>query len=521
MSTQDYRGLVEVPASRNPDAVMREIPGDPGKLPDLVRAAGKRTLDGLMPKANRGIFYLDDFGRNGMPFDHLLMPLETGEVTLQEMHGDPGITKEQLDFIPMLSINPEILERTRKQGGFDALEQRMLFVPVPLERRYKIESKILEPIMNRAKARGKEITPDTLDAFALWVTMTRLFPTHKNYAAYRESGKDNKDFASALNKLTPLGKALLYQGEAVPGLCTEERQALDENLKAIAGEHNQSLGETEFTLYEGGVGLSSHGAMNILKQVTGRRGTEPISFLDMFEVIARFADNKPLYEAKLAQILKEKNKNIQFPTGLELLREVEDYQRQKFMGQLKDALGMYQNPSVYIERIQRYSDHIAALQDRKSVPPRSQVDGDPKPDLSLIRSFENMVHSDRRLTDRERTAYRSTFLTRATEWEPDQPEAENISRIYKDELTQFRILDEQQNQQYLTEFRNNVTNLLKNQQALEHLKGQPATARLENALNSLKALGYSPEALPKILDWALENRYVADQVGAHSCGVNP
>jgi len=48
--------------------------------------------------------------------------------------------------------------------------------------------------------------------------------------------------------------------------------------------------------------------------------------------------------------------------------------------------------------------------------------------------------------------------------------------------------------------------LLKNPQALEHLKGQPATARLENALNCLKALAYSPETWPKILGWALENR---------------
>ena len=60
--------------------------------------------------------------------------------------------------------------------------------------------------------------------------------------------------------------------------------------------------------------------------------------------------------------------------------------------------------------------------------------------------------------------------------------------------------------QYLTEFRNNVKILLKNPQALEHLKGQPATARLENALNCLKALAYSPETWPKILGWALENR---------------
>lgn len=513
MSAQDYRGLVEVPASRNPDAVMREIPGEHplAKAPDLVKSVGKRTLEGLMPRAHRGIFYMDDFGRNGMPYDHLLMPLETGEVTIQEMHG-PGITKEQLDFVPMLSINPEVLERTKQHGNFDALEQRMLFVPVPFERRYKVESQVMAPIINHAKSRGKTIAPDTLESFALWVTMSRMFPVDKNYQPYKEIGKNNKDFASAISKLTPLGKALLYQGEPVPGLCADEQAALDENLKTIAGEHTQSLGETEFTLYEGGVGLSNRAAMNVLKRVTARPDNEPISFLDMFEAIARYAGNKPQYELKRSQILKEKGKTIPFPSGLELLKEVEDFQRQKFMKQLKDALGMYQDASIYAQRIQQYGDHIAAILEGKSVPARSQVDGDPKPSLSLIRSFEQTAHPDKRLTDAERKTYRSDFLARAIEWDSDLPDAENIAQIYQNEMSRLRSKDELENKQYLTEFRNNVKVLLKDPQAFEPQKGLPSTQRLENALTTLGNMGYSPEVLPKILDWALENRYVADQV---------
>lgn len=513
MSAQDYRGLVEVPASRNPDAVMREIPGEHplAKAPDLVKTAGKRSLEGLMPRAHRGIFYMDDFGRNGMPFDHLLMPLETGEVTIQELHG-PGITKELLDFVPLLSVNPEVLERTKQHGNFDALEQRMLFVPVPFERRYKVESQVMAPILNHAKARGKKIAPDTLESFALWVAMSRMFPIDKNYQPYQEISKNNKDFASALSKLTPLGKALLYQGEAVPGLCADEQEALVENLKTIAGEHNQSLGETEFTLYEGGVGMSNRAATNVLKRVTARHDNEPISFLDMFEAIARYAGNKPQYEMKRAQILKDKGKTIPFQSGLELLREVEDFQRQKFMKQLKDALGMYQDPSVYAQRIQQYGDHIAALQEGKAVPPRSQVDGDPKPSRRLILSFEQTAHPDRRLTDSERKAYRTDFLARAIDWDTELPDEENVTQIYQNEMSRLRTKDEQENKQYLTEFRNNVKILLKDPQAFEPQKGLPSTQRLENALKTLGDMGYSPEVLPKILDWALEHRYVADQV---------
>jgi predicted Ser/Thr protein kinase len=505
--------LVEVPASRNPDAVLRETADSSTleKLPELVRSVGKRTLDGLMPRAHRGIFYMDDFGRSGRSNDHLLMPLETGEVTMQEVGGGPGITKELLDFIPMLSVNPEVLEKARKEGNFDALEQRLLFVPVPCERRFKVEAQILEPILNKAKARGKTIIPGTLDAFSQWVILTRMFPVDKDYGPYKELAKENRDFASGLRKLTPLGKALLYQGEQVPGLTLDEQQALDENLKVIANEHTQSLGETEFTLYEGGVGLTNRSAMNILKSIAARPGNEPISFIDIFEAIAHYAQNKPQYEAKRKEILEEREADLEFPSGLELLKEVEDYTREKFMGQLKDALGMYQDPAVYAEQIQKYFNHIEALRDGKSVAPKYQVDADPKPDMAFITSFETII-SGKRLTDSQRKEFRSKFLTQAFNWQSTQSDFDNVNRIYKDEVERLRQKDEEQNKEYLTEFRNNVKILLKTPRAFESQKGLPATQRLEKAITKLGQLGYTAEALPRILDWALDGRYIADQV---------
>lgn len=515
MSNQDYRGLVEVPASQNPEAVLRDTPGESAlsKAPELLRTMGQRTLDGLMPRAHRGVFYMDDFGRNGKPYDHLLMPLETGEVTMQELNGGPGITKEQLDFIPMLSMNPEILEKARASGTFDALEQRMLFVPAPYERRFKVEGDILEPIINRAKSRGKVITPNVLDAFSQWVTLTRMFPVDKNYKPYKELGEDNKDFASGIAKLTPMGKAMLYQGEMLPGLSKEEFHALDDNLKTIANEHTQSLGETEFSLYEGGVGISSRQAVNMLNRLTGRPGHDPISFIDVFEQIADYANNKPQYEVKRAELVKEKGRhNLQFPSSQELLREVEDHTRQNFMVQLKTALNMYQPQSAYINRIQQYAEHIQALHDGRMVAQKYQVDGDSKPNMELINNFETAVHPGVFLRDKTREEYRATFLTRAFDWDPALPETHNVKAIYHDELDKLKEKDEKLNKPYLDEFRNNVKILMKTPKAIASIQGRPSHARMEQALNQLGQLGYPPEVLPKILDWALDGRYIADQV---------
>lgn len=515
LSGQEFRGLVEVPAARNPDAVLRETPASGSRnLPAIVQNIGNRTLDGLMPKAHRGIFYLDDFGRSGAPQDHLLMPVETGEVTLQEAYGGPGITKEKLDFIPMLSVNPEVIERARQNGTFEALEQRMLFVPVPWERRYQVEKQILQPIMNRAEARGKKITPHTLDAFSLWVAMTRMFPVNPGNPIYKTALSENKDFASAIKKLTPLKKALLYQGEALPGVTHEETQALQENLKRIANEHTQSLGETEFSLYEGGLGLSNRSAANLLKQLIAKSDKDTISFIDVFENVAHYAQNAPQFEKRRENLLKERNQNMNFPSALSLLKEVEAYTGQAFMSELKSALGMYEQPEVYTRRIQQYAAHIEAFRDGKAVPEAYRQHEDPNPDRQLIKDFENLMLNGRGTSESQRKDYRNSFLTRAIEWEPTDTEEENVSRIYRDEGARLRKQDEERNQQYLSEFRNTIKVLLKNPKALASQKKLPAQAhtqiRIEKALQQLEEKGYNRESLPRILDWALEKRYISD-----------
>jgi hypothetical protein len=122
------------------------------------------------------------------------------------------------------------------------------------------------------------------------------------------------------------------------------------------------------------------------------------------------------------------------------------------------------------------------------------------------------MHPGKRMMDSERRSYRSSFQARAIDWNPSETEAENVSRIYKNEMARFRAKDEELNKEYLTEFQNNVKILLKTPKAFESQKGLPATQRLEKALAQLGEQGYTTEALPKILDWALSGKYIADQV---------
>ncbi len=512
LSNQEYRGLVEVPSSRNPDAVIRETSGEGGNaLPPSLKAIGRRTLDGFLPRAHRGIFYMDDFGRTGQPMEHLLIPFETGEVTMQEQHGGAAITKEQLDFISMLSVNPEVLDKAKRQGNFEALEQRMLFVPVPWERRYQIEAQILAPILKRAQTKGVATTPEILNAFSLWTTMTRLFPINQEATVYKEAAKDNKQLTAALRKLTPLKKALLYQGENIPDLSMEENRVLKEQLKIIANEHQQSLGETEFTLYEGGLGIPTRSAANILKLIVDKPNQQTVSFIDAFEAIATYAQQSPQYEKKRADLLRTRNKTMEFPTGLALLKEVEDHTRNRFMIQLKSALSMHQSPDVYTQRIQHYASAVEALQTGQSLGSSGNGFQEEKQQLDFVESFETTVMGGKR-SKFFLEAYRNKFLARAKDWNAAVSDSENLKHIYQDEFVQLQKEDETKNHQYLDEFRSNVKVLLKNPKALENQKDLPARKRLNKALEHLQTIGYTPETLPKILDWALEGRYIADQI---------
>ncbi len=514
LSAQDFRGLVEVPASKNPDALLREVPGKSalGNAPERLRSMPQRTIEGLMPRAHRGIFYLDDYGRDGRTYDHLLMPLETNEVILQEVNGGPAISKELLDFIPMLSVNPEILEKKRAEGDFEALEQRMLFVPVPFERRYGIEAQILAPIIQRATAQGKRITPQTLDAFAQWVTLTRLFPSDKTNKTYQDISTSNKAFASGIAKLTPLGKALLYQGEKADNLSSAEFEALDKHLNNIAQEHNHSLGETEFSLYEGGVGLSNRAAANLLKQLTTKTGEAPISFLDSFECIARFIQTKPQYEQKRAEILKNKGRTMQFPSGKALLREVEDHTRALWMRQLRTALGVYQEPAAYVNRIQQYAEHVEALRNGRMVTEPYRIDGDPAPRPDLLETFETAINGDKKMSQAEQTTYRALFSARSIDWDQEQSPSENIQNLYNTELEQLKKADELTHQKILTEFREHLKNLQRAPKSQPYTMAHTTTGRFEEALNQLNDSGYPTETLPRLMDWALKNEYISDAI---------
>jgi serine protein kinase len=92
--------------------------------------------------------------------------------------------------------NPEF-EKLRGDQTMEALRDRTVKIDVPYLLEWRKELAILEAYYGHGRVR-QHIAPHTLEIAALWAVLTRL--------------EDDKD-----HKLTPVQKAKLYDGRAMPG----------------------------------------------------------------------------------------------------------------------------------------------------------------------------------------------------------------------------------------------------------------------------------------------------------------
>ena len=205
---------------------------------------------------------------------------------------------------------------------------------------------------------------------------------------------------------------------------------------------------------------------------------------------------------------------MDFPSGQALLREVEDHTRKIWMRELRTALGVYQDPAAYVNRIQQYADHVEALRNGRLVTDVYRVDGDSKPNPVILEQFEKVIHGDKKMSNAEQTTYRALFSARSFDWDPKQSPSENIQTLYQAELERLRKADEHINQKILTEFREHLKNGIKPNRTNQNLFLNAQSDRFERALKQLNETGYPIESLPKMMDWALQNQYISDSIKA-------
>lgn len=524
-----------IPAAESPHAEVRQLTQEVqwNKAPRVLLNSGALfDYNGYMPRANNGSINIDDMGRSvRADFTYLLETAQTGRLLMNSAPGHPMMSvQEPVDIIFFSTANPEGLKQIMQGGNFRALKDRTIYITVPHERRYQSEAKVHGMLYERAKANGRKIAPHVEETYALWATMTRLLPVNTDYKEYsRSTDNESGKLKSALGKIDMLKKALLYQEDSnINSYKTDpnandyirpaEYEVLKRHLKAIAGEHRQSTGETNFSDYEGSFGISARdGDKVVVPAIIGKNKDRPLTVMDVFETLSQYIKTEPLWLAERNGHLEKHPMKSKTPTVKELLKQVEDHSRRQFLTEVRTALQVYQTPAEHIRILEKYLEHIRALTadgtEEKEVKAEFRDNQNFKaPNQKFIDEVEQAI-----LLSGERNKQgRVKLQAKLAAWDMSKGSADNIKRLFSSELDRMRAYDEKSSEERIKKFLKDTALRQTNpgilaREAAEGVERKKEIDRMEQAIANLSKLGYPPESLPKLLGWAFGKGYISDE----------
>ena len=278
-----------------------------------------------------------------------------------------------LDLVMIGSANEKHLDAFKNDPNFTSFKGRIELVTVPYLLRYEEEVEIYRDQM-RMIARRSTIAPHAARAAALWAVLTRLWrPDPAHYEG---------DVKSAIAKLTPLAKALLYQGRD-PGeleeLTADEVRVLRDNLGEIASEWRD--GPT----YEGRFGASAREMKTILLDASFRSDSNCFTPMLVFAELRNLVKDKSLYDFLKLEPHGEYNDPTKFVTDVEraTVRQVRR--------ELHDSMALV-DEEQYDRRFEEYFAHAIALSRGAQV--RDPHTGENRPpDPNVLSSIEDLVET--------------------------------------------------------------------------------------------------------------------------------
>ncbi len=548
LSEQNRRGLVTIPPEQTHEAQLIPITPEidwnslPVKIKEAFRASGLHEITGAFPQANRGsihfedMFKTPDIGR----YLPLLRTIEKNRTTVTSGMGNKSVD-ERLNLLFLGTTNDINLYNLQKNyADWDSLKERFTLIPVGYERRYKSVTDIYKDQLKQLipENSGRHIAPNTLNTFGLWTTMTYLFPpTNERY--YEAVDRDiKKPLRTAVTRLDPLNKALLYQGEELDlyeldpkkhKFNVEEKTVLKSHLKDIADEFNLGLGKQKFLFYEGGTGISPRDARKLLEETVKAKPNECFSVLELFDVVEEwiknglgYEDERVNYARSIRQAADQASKlrqNIVLPSIPEfqpahkLLIYAKIHARRKIKYDLQDALGFIKPMNEHIKILRKYIEHVKAFRSKQDVLPEWQEPGSLQPSEKFMASVEKILNPVEMMTqDSEiaKNAFRKRIVETYGQWRgehPDENPMENLERIFSDLVFKMKSKDVEDNKQKLYTFLFDLKKNYepKNRDSIQDLSNKERLDLLNNGLQALKSSGYCDKCIPKLLDFAFHD----------------
>ena len=371
------------PQQANIDAESRQVTADfnLANLPPALQNLRLYEVTGDLVDANRGLLEYSDFLKRPPELNkYLLTTTERGTVRM------PGALA-YLDLVMVGSANEKHLDTFKGDPNFTSFKGRIELVTVPYLLRYQEEVDIYRDQMRMIEKR-LTIAPHAARAAALWAVLTRLWrPDPAHYEG---------DLKTVIGKLTPLAKALLYQGRD-PGeledLTADEVKVLRDNLDVIAAEWRDG------PIYEGRFGASPREMKTILLDASFHAKSGCFTPKLVFVELRNLVKDQSLYDFLKLEPKGDYNDPAKF------VDDVERATVRQVRRELHDSMALV-DEQQYDRRFEEYFAHAIALSRGAQV--RDPVTGDNRPpDPKVLAGVEDHVE-----TGDDRELFRSDLISR-------------------------------------------------------------------------------------------------------------
>lgn len=574
MSSQVGRGLVSI--RPNPDRgseVEDMYPSHPlhgGQPTPEQLAAFERDIQlvhGIIPNANRGHVHFCDMLRDNerdrsqvdlSRLDYLLETVEGGKLQVNS-HRNPSLYREEkIDVVFRADTNDAHIIQKSEGAGWEAFKQRCHFIAVPCIRRFLEEARAHRTKLNQLLGDDREAAPHVLETLALFSTATRLLTPIPNYYT-----KIHEDLPAVVRSMNVVEKALLLQGESAANpdrdmnilrsegnkLSSDKIALLRRHTEQVADEHMKGVGETRFSLYDGGIGVSTRETGKLLKQILRFRPNEDLTVLEVCDVLEQRLKGGLKYDAEVeatkehlrqqlvAEIAKaegysmatlkdrsyEFNKVVQkanekldelypIPAAKDIVEQVKLYAKGKVQTDIYTALGLVNEENSEFT-LKRYINHVVSWNSRGSFQVRkefrlsSQSDG--KGDEAVMEDFEKNIAKKSFYYDSDKEKYRSGIGTSIGAWQLNNEGKsfeDNVEAIFPDLMNDIRKAQKDARQKVLTEFLQDTERYVASPELLKRDMAEPGNrARAqewEKHINVLEKMGYPRGSLGKHIYWA-------------------
>ena len=578
MSSKHKRGIVNILPDSDPYSevapLMPRSPFETKEMPDELSSVDSdtSTVRSRLLRGNHGMVHFEDGLRQvlgeGDPrqvarFNYMLQFFEDRVFQAASRQNPAELREVVVDTVLSLNTNPEQILQRMQSPGFEPIRQKAVFMNHAATRDFLEEARAHGGLLNQRLSRDEFNAPHALNSLALFAVSTRLLNPQPEY--YRGLGDKNNPMSEIIEGMSTVEKALVLQGVSKDNPLQDlnfgrgsrkawtQRQLKKltepETVAAIDREHRQSVGETEFFLYDGGVGLQTREVRKLVERLIPDGGDKPFTAMMVFEALekrleAGFAFDKTSREfkaAKIAEGVKQQMGQAQFseqrvnekavaesvnreveasfpiPDTKRVFEEARKYAQYKVRLDVNTALEL-SDPEDATRKVKRYIHHVNALLNQTDVKnPEYQVpNGRTKPNVqTVLEDFEDQMQKAGVLKAASREEYRQRILTRVTNWatSPDVDVEDKRKGVDGMEIeTDFSDLIKGVKSAQRGDIKDTVKTFLKNcerydkdESLMEKDKQNPmkrkATELYERAVKKFHELGYPEGTISSHVAW--------------------